>query len=282
MGCHAVWLIPLHSISLGGAAQCVSHAGQDQHSDVCMPSSSDEDEAYVLRQPGCRKRIRTVPDLNLNPVPRGEQLMHGTAVHEICRDGVHGIEHRRSLRIVETRGQVALHTDRPGAIMDVQEIGAGTIADRLPVWNQHGKRRRNARRPQEVVFLNISFDSAHGEGAHGIDHRRSLRLVEAQGRMALHTSRPVGPPDVLEVGARPPAETACGVNADASPTPQARIQHRQVVNPVDRFSSSRRKRYRSTAINDIEAVGAVPIADILPVGHVKASAGARYKGCRGK
>ncbi len=61
-------------------------------------------------------------------------------------------------------------------------------------------RRRSACRPQEEVFLNISSNSAHGEGAHGIDHRRSLRLVEAQGRMALHTSRPVGPLDVLDGG----------------------------------------------------------------------------------
>ncbi len=36
--------------------------------------------------------------------------------------------------------------------------------------------------------------------------------------MALRTSRPVGPPDVLEVSARPPAEMACGVDADASPS----------------------------------------------------------------
>ncbi len=100
--------------------------------------------------------------------------------------------------------------------------------------------------PQMKCFLNISSNSAHEEGAHGIDHRRSLRLVEAQGHMALRTSRPVGPPDVLEVGARPPAEIACGVDADASPTPQARIQHLQALNPVACFSSSRRKRYRYT------------------------------------
>ncbi len=171
---------------------------------------------------------------------------------------------------METRGQVALHTDRPGAITDVQEVGARPIADRLPVWNHHGKRRRSARRPQEEMFLNISSSSTHGESAHGIDHRRSLRLVEAQGHMALRTSRPVGPPDILEVGARPPAEMAFGVDADASPTPQARIQHLQALNPVACFSSSRRKRYRSTEINDVEAVGAGSIADIRPVGHSQA------------
>ncbi len=240
---------------------------QDQHSDVCMPSSSNEDEADVLRRPGCRKRSRTVPDVNLHPVPRGVQLLRGTAVREIWGDGAHGIEHRRSLRIVETRGQVALHTDRPGAIKDVQEVGAGPIADGLPVWNHHGKRRRSAPTPQEEVFLNISSNSAHGEGAHGIDHRRSLRLVEAQGRIAWRTSRTVGPPDVLKVGAQLPAETACGVDADASPIPQARIQHRQAINPVACLSSSRRKRYRPTATNDIGAVGAGSIADIRPVGQ---------------
>ena len=29
---------------------------QDQHSDVCMPPSSDGDESHIHRQPGCRKR----------------------------------------------------------------------------------------------------------------------------------------------------------------------------------------------------------------------------------
>ncbi len=59
--------------------------------------------------------------------------------------------------------------------------------------------------------------------------------MDAQGHMTLRTSRPVGPPDVLEVGARPPVEMACGVDADASPTPQARIQHLQALTPVASF-----------------------------------------------
>ncbi len=45
------------------------------------------------------KRSRTVPGLDLNPVPRGVQLLHGTAVHPISGDGAHGIEYRSSLRI---------------------------------------------------------------------------------------------------------------------------------------------------------------------------------------
>lgn len=48
--------------------------------------------------------------------------------------------------------------------------------------------------------LNILPNSVHGEGAHG----RSLRIVEAQGRVALRIYRHVRPPDVLEEGAQLP------------------------------------------------------------------------------
>ena len=44
--------------------------------------------------------------------------------------------------------------------------------------------------------------------------------MEAQGHAPLRTDLLVGPPGIMEVGAMPPAETACGVNADAPPTPQ--------------------------------------------------------------
>ncbi len=210
-----------------------------------MSSSSDEDETYVFRQPGCRKRGRTVPNLNINTMPSGVQLQHATtAVHEISGVGAHGIGPGRSLRIGKARGQLALHTDRPRTITDVQQVGAGSIADRLPVWNHHGKRRRSARSPQEEVFLSISFNSAHGEGAHEIDHRRRLRLVEDQGRMAWRTNRPVDRQTSWRwVRSRLPKRHARGVQADASPMPQARIQHCQATHPVACVSSSRRKRY---------------------------------------
>lgn len=73
------------------------------------------------------KRSRTVFDLGLNSVPRDVQLLHGTpAVHQVRKwmemHGAHGIEHRMSLRIAETRGRLAwpsLHIDQPGAMTDV-------------------------------------------------------------------------------------------------------------------------------------------------------------------
>ena len=91
-------------------------------------------------QPGCRKRGRTLPNLDLNPVPRGAQLLHGTAIHHIHGHDAHGIEHRKSLRIMGTRGYVAVHTDHPGAITDVQ-LTAGPTADGPPAGDSHGKRR---------------------------------------------------------------------------------------------------------------------------------------------
>ena len=97
-----------------------------------MPPSSDGDESHIHRQPGCRKRGRTLPNLDLNPEPRGAQLLHGTANHHIHGDDAHGIDHRKSLRIMGTRGYVAVHTDHPRAITDVQPAGAGPTADGPP------------------------------------------------------------------------------------------------------------------------------------------------------
>ncbi len=49
-------------------------------------------------------------------------------------DGAHSFEHYNSQQILETRGQVALRTDRPGAITDVLKKLVLGIADRLPVY----------------------------------------------------------------------------------------------------------------------------------------------------
>ncbi len=73
-----------------------------------------------------------------------------------------------------------------------------------------------ASKEAEEVFLNISSKSSDGEGAQGMGHRRSLRIAEAQVHAPLRRNCSVEPPDILEVGAQPPAETACGVDADAS------------------------------------------------------------------
>ncbi len=113
--------------------------------------------------------------------------------------------------------------------------------------------------------LNILPNSVHGEGAHG----RSLRIVEAQGRVALRIYRHVGPPDVLEEGAQLPAKTACGVDADGCfPNTAGQDYLAPLGRSPDRlFSSPWRKRGRPTAINDVEAVGSGFIADIRPVGR---------------
>ena len=57
--------------------------------------------------------------------------------------------------------------------------------------------------------------------------------MEAQGHVPLRTDLRVGPPGIMEVGVMPPAEMACGVDAEAAPnTPQVRGQHRQAEHPV--------------------------------------------------
>ena len=169
---------------------------------------------------------------------------------------------------METRNYVAVHTDHPGTITDVQPAGAGLIADGLPAGDPHGKRRSCARRPQEEVFVNISPGSVHGKGAHGTGHRRSLDIVEAQGHVPLRTNLQVGPPGIMEVGATPPAETACGVNLEAAPpTPQVRGQNRKAVHLVACISSSRHKRARPTAVATVQEVGAESVAGVQPVGQ---------------
>ena len=150
----------------------------------------------------------------------------------------------------------------------MRPAGAGPTADGPPAGDPQGKRRCCARRPQEEVFLNISPGSVHGEGAHGPGHRRSLRIMEAQGHVPLRTDLQVGPLGIMEVGAIPPAEMACGVDAEAAPpTPQVRGQHRQALHPVACISSSRRKRDRPTAVTDVQDVGAGSIAGLQPVGQ---------------
>ena len=147
---------PPHSIIRRGRTVRVPNKAhlQDQHSDVCMhATSSDGDEYYLRRQTCCRKRGRTLPILDLSPVPRGAQMLHGTAVHHIHGDDAHSIEHRRRLPTMGTRrGHVAVHTGRLEEITDVQAAGAGYIADGPPAVDRHGKRRCCARRPQEEVF----------------------------------------------------------------------------------------------------------------------------------
>ena len=92
--------------------------------------------------------------------------------------------------------------------------------------------------------------------------------MEAQGHVPLRTDLQVGPPGLMEVGVMPPAEMACGVDAEAAPnTPQVRGQHRQAVHPVACMSSSRRKRGRPTAVTNVQEVGAGSIADVQPVGQ---------------
>ena len=91
--------------------------------------------------------------------------------------------------------------------------------------------------------------------------------MEAQGHVPLRTDLQVGPPDIMEVDATPPAETACGVDAEAAPpTPQVRGQNLKAIHPVACISSSRRKRDRPTAVANAQEVGAGSIAGVQPVG----------------
>ncbi len=105
------------------------------------------------------------------------------------------------------------------------------------------------------VFLNTSSNLGHGQGAHVIGHRRSLH-GQVRLRATCTCARPVGPPAVQEVGAQPPAASASGVDAAASPTPQVRDQHRQAVHQVACVSSLRRRRGRPTTVTSAQAVGA--------------------------
>ena len=92
---------------------------QDQHSDMFMPFSFDDNDAYDHRRPGCRKRSRTVHKLDLNSVPRAAQLLHDNVGHHARKNmetalielylGTTG----RSLQIMEARGHVPLHTELP-------------------------------------------------------------------------------------------------------------------------------------------------------------------------
>lgn len=191
---------------------------QDQHSDMSMPSSSDDDEAYGHRRPGCRERNQTVSNQDLNSVPWDVRMLSTTQVN---RDGTHGgFGPRRSLRTMEARGRVPLRTDLLGA-MDVHEVGAGFIADILPVGHHQGRRRCSAQRPQQEVLLDIASQSVSGDDAHGIGHRRSLLAnYGGSGPYAFAYKSPFGPPDILEVGAqlrsRPPKQPVDGVDADAT------------------------------------------------------------------
>ena len=92
--------------------------------------------------------------------------------------------------------------------------------------------------------------------------------MEAHGHVPLRTDLQIGPPGIMEVGGMPPAEMACGVDAEAAPnTPQVRGQHRQAEHPVACISSSRRKRDRPTSVTNVQEVGAGSIADVQPVGQ---------------
>ena len=186
---------------------------------------------------------------------------------------------------METRGHVAVHADHPGASTDMQPAGAGSLqTNRLLGILMHGKRRCCARRLQEEVFVDVSPRSVHGEGAHGTGHRRGLQIIEAQGHVPLRTDLQVGPPGIMEVGAMPPAETACGVDAEAAP-PTPQVGGQNCVRPYTRSLAFRHRGTKEIGPQRSQMFRRLvlsPVQAYSLMGNVKASAGAGHEGRRRK
>lgn len=134
-----------------------------------MPSSSDQDVAHGCRRPGCWNCSRVASDLDLNSVPLGMQSLYGNAGHQVDGEWPSWLWAPPELaNYLEARGQLFLLTR--GTIKDVQEAGAESIADILPVRYHGGNRRCSAQSPKEQVVLDICHISSQSVKGDGTQH----------------------------------------------------------------------------------------------------------------
>ena len=112
----------------------------------------------------------------------------------------------------------------------------------------------------------------------------TLRIIEAQGHVPMRTDLQVGPPGTMDVGAMPPAETACGVDAEAAPDPAGRgseLYARPYTRSLafchlgtNKIGPQRSQMSRRLVLSPLQAYSLM--------GNVKASAGAGHEGRRRK